>query len=406
MSERDRSIVRDLTQQYVEICNAPEQAERRSLWRRHNSFHSTRPPIYIRAFAWQEMPDSQCSCEDPLLRGYESFFRQRLFWHGLDDDSIFEPWVTVAATHRVSGWGLAGKRLQSDDPRGSFKIDYPIKQLEDVEQLQPPRHDIDEERTAETVARTQDAIGDLIAIDVDRAPAYRVWSADISTNLGYLRGIEHFMMDMLDNPEWLHALLRFMSEGVLRTHAEAEAAGDWGLSAHQNQAMPYAEELEDPAANGEPVKREQLWCFMGAQEYAAVSPAMHDEFLLQYQLPILREFGLAAYGCCEDLTHKIDMLRQIPNLRRIAVAPAADVPRCAEQIGRDYVLSYRPSPTDMVGYSLDADRVRVLLKADLEACRACSTDITLKDVETVEGDPDRIRNWVILARQVIDEVYG
>ena len=255
------------------------------------------------------------------------------------------------------------------------------------------------------MARTQDAIGDIIAIDVDRAPAYRVWSADISTNLGSLRGIEHFMMDMLDHPEWLHSLVGFMSEGILRTHAEAEAAGDWGLSAHQNQAMPYAEELEDPASNTPNVKRRQLWCFMGAQEFAAVSPAMHDEFLLQYQLPILKEFGLTAYGCCEDMTHKIDMLRQIPNLRRIAVAPVADVARCAEQIGRDYVLSYRPSPTDMVGYALDVDRVRALLKADLEACRECCVDITLKDVETVEGDPDRIRNWMVLARQVIDEVH-
>ena len=405
MSERDRSIVRDLAREYMEICLAPEQAERRSLWRRHNSLHHTRPPIYLRAFAWQEMPESQCLCEDPLLRGHESFFRQRLFWHSLSDDSIFEPWVTVAAVHRVSGWGLAGEIHRSDDPRGSYKIDYPVKELGDIEKLRPPRHEIDEERTAETVARTQDAIGDIIAIDVDRAPAYRVWSADISTNLGSLRGIEHFMMDMLDHPEWLHSLVGFMSEGILRTHAEAEAAGDWGLSAHQNQAMPYAEELEDPASNTPNVKRRQLWCFMGAQEFAAVSPAMHDEFLLQYQLPILKEFGLTAYGCCEDMTHKIDMLRQIPNLRRIAVAPVADVARCAEQIGRDYVLSYRPSPTDMVGYALDVDRVRALLKADLEACRECCVDITLKDVETVEGDPDRIRNWMVLARQVIDEVH-
>ena len=71
-----------------------------------------------------------------------------------------------------------------------------------------------------------------------------------------------------------------------------------------------------------------------------------EEFLLRYQLPILEKFGLVSYGCCEDLTRKIDMLRRIPNLRRIGIAPAADVAKCAEQIGRDYVLSYRPSPTD------------------------------------------------------------
>jgi hypothetical protein len=118
----------------------------------------------------------------------------------------------------------------------------------------------------------------------------------------------------------------------------------------------------------------------------------------------MEQFGLVAYGCCEDLTEKIDMLRQISNLRRIAVSPFADVRRCAEQIGRDYVFSYRPSPTDMVGYGLDEQRVKEQLHQDLTACRDCCVDITLKDVETVEADPQRVRRWVQLCRQVIDEV--
>ena len=59
-----------------------------------------------------------------------------------------------------------------------------------------------------------------------------------------------------------------------------------------------------------------------------MSPAMHDEFLLQYQLPILKQWGLVGYGCCENLTQKIDILRQIPNLRVIGVTPRADVRRC------------------------------------------------------------------------------
>jgi hypothetical protein len=132
---------------------------------------------------------------------------------------------------------------------------------------------------------------------------------------------------------------------------------------------------------------------------------MHEEFLLRYQLPILEKFGLVAYGCCEDLTNKIDILRRIPNLRRIAVSPFADVAKCAEQIDRDYVISYRPSPTDMVGYGFDEDRIRSILRRDLTACRDCHVDITLKDVETVQGDPTRIHKWVDLTHQVIDEVW-
>jgi hypothetical protein len=48
---------------------------------------------------------------------------------------------------------------------------------------------------------------------------------------------------------------------------------------------------------------------------------------------------------------------------------------------------------------------QLISATDLTACRHCHVDITLKDVETVEGDPDRVRNWVGLCREVIDEVF-
>ncbi len=406
LTEKDKGILRDLAKRYLDACNKPEQQERRNLWRAQNSFKGDRPLIYIRAFAWHEMPQSACQCEDSFARGYENFFRHQLFWDSVNDDSIFEPWATVNAVYKSAGWGIGAKRISPNMSGGACKLDYPIKELDDIKKMRVPKHEIDEEKTAERVQQANDLLGDVITINLDREPAHRMWSADMSTDLGHLRGIENFMLDMSDNPEWLHQLVSFMSKAILDMHDQAELAGDWGLCAHQNQAMPYAEELEDPAPNHNGVKRSQLWGYMAAQEFALVSPAMHYEFLLQYQIPILSKFGLVAYGCCEDLTNKIDMVKKIPNLRRIAVSPFSDVAKCAEQIGRDYIMSYRPSPSDMVGYGLDKGQIRAILKQDLEASKDCHVDITLKDVETVQGDPDRIRNWVILTRQVIDEVYG
>lgn len=399
----DVTMLRDLVKQYAAICAAPAQRERRDSWRKHNSLKPTRPLIYARAFAWQEMPQAQLRSRDAFFRPFENTLRHAIFWDSLGDDSIFEPWLTVSAAKVAYGWGVKIKRHRTGDAAGSYKVDYAIKTPDDFAKLVAPRHGIDEAKTAEARDRLHDAVGDLIEINVDRAPAWRMWAADLSTDLGHLRGIENFMVDMTDRPEWLHKLMKFMSDGVLRAHDQAEAAGDWGLCAHQNQAMPYAGELADPAANRNGVKRSHLWCFMAAQEFALVSPAMHEEFLLNYQLPILSKFGLAAYGCCEDLTRKIDMLRKIPNLRRIAVSPFANVARCAEQIGRDYVFSYRPSPADMVSYGLDDAAVTAILRRDFTACRGCCVDITLKDVETVQKDPDRVRKWVALTRAIAEE---
>ena len=402
----DREILRELAAKYMEICSVSIQKERHILWKKHNSLNKTRPLIYVRAFAWKEMPQSKCTCDDPFFIQYEDFFKRHLFWNTFNDDSIFEPWITVQATHKYSGWGIAGERHFSDEEGGAFKIDYPLKKLSDIENLRIPRHEIYEQKTAENVAKLSDAIGDIIPINIDRGPAYRMWTADLSTCLGELRGIENIMMDMFDNPEWLHQLVKFMSDGVLKANNEAEDNGDWGLCDHQNQAMPYAQELENPAANVNGIKRKQLWGYMAAQEFTAVSPAMHEEFLLQYQLPIMAKFGLVAYGCCEDLTNKIDMLRHIPNLRRIAVSPFANVEKCAEQIKQDYVLSYRPSPADMVSYGgFNKERITSILTRDLNICKDCHVDITLKDVETVENDPERIKKWVTVTREVIDKIF-
>lgn len=405
---KDREILRNLAQRYLEISTEDVQDERRQLWRQHNSLKPTRPLIYTRAFGWQEMPESKCECEDPFLRGHESVLRHKLFWHSLNDDSIFEPWIDLHAIYKYNQWGVDYILNKTHDSGGAYKEAHPIENYEkDMEKLLMPFHEIDEKATVENLSKLNDVVGDIITINLDRSTAYRTWPGDMSTHIGHLRGIEPIMYDMMDQPKNLHKLLSFLRDGLLRVYEQAEAAGDMGFYAHENQAMTYAEELEDPAPNTKGVKLNQLWYFAAAQEYTLISPAMHDEFLLQYQLPILKKFGLTAYGCCEDLTNKIDMLRKIPNLRRIAVSPFADPKKCAEQIGGDYVLSYRPNPSTTVSCGFDPAMIKNELRSNLQIFKAngCQPDITLKDVESVENDPERVREWVKINRQTIEEVW-
>ena len=407
MSEdRDRWIIRDLAHRYAEAAAKPIQAERRDLWRRHNSLGRTRPLIYMRWLAaWHEAPESKLECEDPFWRHHENWLRQMLFQDTIGDDYILEPWIAqpVALVTPPQGlWGVEVRHKPSPLPGGSWMYDPPLKRPEDLDLLVVPEHLVNEESTRQYVGRLRDTVGDILPVVEDRAPAWRVWHADISTDLAHLRGLEQVMWDMHDNPEWLHRLLAFMRAGVLKAQGEAEAAGDWRLCDHENQAMPYAEELPDPSPSPEPVPRRSLWGFFAAQEMAQVSPAMHEEFMLRYQLPIMEHFGLVSYGCCEDLTQKIDMVRQIPNLRRIAITPWADVARCAERIGTDYVFSWRPSPAEMICRGFDRERVRRIVSEAMEASRGCIVDITLKDVQTVRHHPEDLREWVRIVRDVTD----
>jgi len=407
----DRKLLRDLAAQYMDLCYDDRQSQRRTLWREHNSFQQTPIPIYVRSFAWFEMHESRCQCKDPFWHSVESFFRISLFRSAFNDDFIFEPWLIVPAVYITPSpeewgglWGMPVIWVGSENGPGAKRWDPPLKDPRDIQKLIPAHHRIDEAATEIKLSRVADMLGDIVPVVLDRAPLYRMWNGDISTQLAQIRGIEQIMLDMVDRPSWLHELLSFMRDGILRTHEQAEAAGDWKLCNHENQAMSYALELSMPSPDPSGVTRDKLWYYCAAQELTLVGPQMFDEFMLQYQLPIMRKFGLVAYGCCEDLTRKIDLLRQIPNLRRIAVSPFANVKKCAEQIGDQYIISYRPNPADMVSYGFDRERIRTILKRDLEACRNCFVDITLKDVETVESDPKRIQKWVDITRSVIDEI--
>ena len=407
------SVLRDLAEEYAEIAAKPVQEERRELWRRHFSLKKTRPPVLVtygmhNVWCRDVFSRENLVNEDPFLLGYERWLRMQIFHDSIGDDYICEPWIPQAAAHRVrwglygESWGMGPELSHTGDKGGAYKLKAPLVDWKDMAKLKAPPHEIDEDATARNYERLKDVLGDILEIDVNRGPILTNFAGDISTTVTALRGLEQIMLDMYDSPVQLRELLACLRDGVLNNQEQAEEAGDFSLTCQHNQAMTYAEELEPPRANSGARKRKALWGFCAAQEYALISPAFHDEFLLQYQIPIMAPYGLVHYGCCEDLTQKIDMLRQIPNLRSIGVTPRADVKKCAEQIGGDYVISWRPNPTDMVCANWDAERIRRIISEGAGACREGIFHIYLKDVETVQGEPDRLRRWTEVVRDVLE----
>lgn len=409
---KDIAVLRDLAKQYAEITAKPIQEERRELWRRHFSLEKTRPPVLVTYGMWNVwcrdiFASAGMACEDPFWRRYERWLRMQIFHDSIGDDYICEPWIPQMAVHESRGgiygeaWGMAPELSHTGDKGGAWKGKAPITEWEDMVRLKAPIHGIDEIATKQNRERLGDAVGDILAIDVNRSPVTMGFGGDISTAIAALRGLEQIMLDMYDYPVELRELLSRLRDGVRENQERAEEEGDFSLTSQHNQAMAYADSLDPPQPNSGPRKRDELWCFCAAQEYALISPAFHDEFLLQYQLPIMEPYGLVHYGCCEDLTGKIDILRQIPNLRSIAVTPRADVRKCAEQIGKDYVISWRPNPADMVCTNWNPDRVEKIIRDGADACRDGIYHIHLKDVETVMGEPERLERWTQLVRDTL-----
>ncbi len=142
--KHDIRILRDLAARYLEICRTDEQARRRDLWRRHNSLQRTRPPIYVRAVPWAEVPEvNRLECEDKFYRHYEHWLRMMIYRSGIDDDYIYEPWIAVEAVKESPAegiWGLPVGRKSSGVAGGSWMYDPPIKALSDKNKLVFPHH--------------------------------------------------------------------------------------------------------------------------------------------------------------------------------------------------------------------------------------------------------------------------
>lgn len=405
----DIQILRDLATKYLEIASLPIMQERRELWSRHNSLKSTRPLVlatYGMYNVWCRdiFNDSKMECIDPFYREFERWFKMHIFHHSYNDDFVFEPWVSVGAVNIEEGELLYGvdAEYQFFGQGSTFTWDPPIKEWSDLDKIKPLKHKINEKATQQRYEMLENAIGDIITVDRARGSAFRYFRADISTNIVRLRGLEQLMIDMYESPKELHQMLSIMQKAILEAQDTAEKNGDYSLSNHENQDSVYSEELEWPKPNSGPRKRKDLWYYCAAQEFTLISPDMHDEFMLQYQLPIVEKWGLSAYGCCEDLTRKIDILRKIKNLRQIAVAPTANVAKCAEQIGKDYVISWRPNPSDMICMDFNKSKIKQILKDNIATLKGTNFHIHLKDIETVQGEYNRFSDWVQLVRDEIE----
>jgi len=160
----------------------------------------------------------------------------------------------------------------------------------------------------------------------------------------------------------MHRLMAYLRDAVLGAMAQVKATGL--LTPNNYGPMTCSDPIGEPDADGM-IGYEHMWVMANSQEFDAVSPAMWREFLLEYQRPIIEQFGLSGYGCCEDLTHKIDGVLSLSNLRVFVCSAWTDLSRVQEAVGQEYVIMWRQKASDVV-FPDDVATIR----RDLEAgCR-------------------------------------
>lgn len=406
INRHDRTILRDLAQRVAEIAERPIMAERKREWKRHNALQPGRPMILIfPEGSWGELlPADVLQCEDAEARGIEWELRRRIYEyeHFQSDNVVEKEWIVSKVIHNT-GWGLSARHRDSPAARGAWAFDPVIREPADLQKLRFPEITYDEAATEQNLAVAQELFGDILDVKLKGVSHVSFHLMNLYTGL---RGLEQVMWDMCENPQMLHEAMAFLEEGHRRMIQQYEEQNLLSLNNdntyHSSGGVGYTDELPRPDYDPEHIRPCDLWASAEAQEMAQVSPRMHAEFALDYEKRLLEPFGLNGYGCCEDLTHKLDDVLTIPHIRRISIAPSADVEACARKLGNRAIFSWKPQPAHLVG-RFDPDRIRAYIRRTLDVAKqeGCVLEMILKDTHTCEHHPERFDQWSQMAREEV-----
>jgi len=405
IASSDRKVLRKLAERVAALASRPCEKEKRELWLRHNTLEPTRPVIFCDPEnGWNEIiTEDELECSKGLARRWEVVLRKEIFWgESMCDDKVIEPYFDIGYTFSESDWGVQ-EVMHGGKGGGSYAWEPAIKDISDVERLHHPVIEVDYKTTKQTMELAKDVFGDLLSV---RLVGVWWWSLGMTFNLALFRGMEQVMFDMVDNPALVHRLMRILSDGTLSKLDFLEENGLLSLNTDRyvgSGGFGYVDELPTKGFDGH-VRTLDMWGFAESQETLGISPQMFAEFVFQYQLPILKRFGLNCYGCCEPLELRWEVVRQTPNLRRVSVSAFADLEKMADYLADGYVLSYKPSPSDLAVPEMDEEYVRRKLRRALEVTKGRRVEVIMKDNHTIGRNPKNVINWVRVAREESDRL--
>ena len=408
--DKDRVILRELAGRVGEIASLPIQEEKRHLWCRLNGLNPERPMVTIDQVCWSEMNiegklDPQC--DDDECRSYEMALRRILLqWEYFPVDMVVEPFIKVRKAVNNSAFGMSVKEhtlaaFESNEVV-SHKFENQFNSIEDVmTKIKMPVVSHDEKETKRRMDFASwlfDGVMPLREEGVD--PYLSIWDP-----ISQWMSVEGALYGLVDDPEMMHALARRIADGYMIMLDQLE---EQCLLCHSQALIhctgAFTDDLPARGFNPEKPRTGDIWMFGLAQMFSTVSPAMFEEYEINYMMPIFERFGLVYYGCCDPLDGKMKEVRKIPHLRKISMSPWANKERGAEEIGRDYVFSNKPNPAFIAVFSFNEDIVRKDMAETKEICRrfGCPLEFIFKDISTVHNEPERLKKWADIAMAVAD----
>lgn len=403
----DVIVLRKLAEKVKEAAKRDDSTGKIEFWKRHTSLKGERPAIFVFPDSSYDelLPDSCLECVDSYARELEMQLRKVIFRSEyLPDDVPVLDTITVDKVIHNTWWGLPPKREYTDIGRGAYKHVPIIEEPEDWAKLSKPKVSYDAEATRIRYEEVCNALGDILTPELcgitDFGAHLLHWYCDY-------RGLDNLLMDVVLEPEMVHEAMNFFTDGLIDMYRQIEQQGLISLNNnnvyHYTGGIGYCDELPGEDYDPNHIKLKNVWGSAEAQEFAVVSPEMHEEFALQYERKILELFGLNGYGCCDDLAQKLDNVLKIKNLRRVAVCPWADIAEFTPVLKDNYLMTWKPQPSFLALADFQAEAIEKELTEGIRKAKGGRLELILRDTTTVRNQPERFAQWIAIARKAIAE---
>ncbi|HOU09999.1 MAG TPA: hypothetical protein PL044_01430 [Clostridiales bacterium] len=404
-SAKDRDIIRRLASRYMEYACLSVQREKMEWWKALNRGKPVRPMIAIDQLPLNELNaqgELDCLCEDGFCRMLEAPLRLAVYkWEHFPADMVLEPFITVPKNIRCSGYSIGADEttLATDEANGvvSHKYKNLIKTFDDISKIKDVHYEHDEETSRLWLDGAAALLDGIAPVRQSGGVQFHlgVWDT-----LSTLMGVDQIYYDILDRPDFIHAVMERITSALLNGIEEADRLGlcdDTANTCHCSYC--YTDELLPDFGAGKGPRAQNAWAFGMAQLFTSVSPAVTAEFEIPYISRMAERFGMLYYGCCDRLDDRLDLVKQIPHLKKVSCSPWSDREKFAEAIGPGLVMSVKPNPALLAMDTFDPVAVKKDLDAALDAAKRNNVciEFILKDISTVRYEPQRLTRWAEIA---------
>lgn len=430
LTKEEMHRLRNLAYQVAEIASDEKKwKEKKKLWIATNDLKPQRPMIMIAPGCWPELIQrSQIS--DRYFANIEEELTKRITRaHCFHDDNIIDKKLYVPYVTFTTGWCDEHVRPFDERSDHAAKFQPCIFTFEDFEKkMKKPTMWVDREQTEINYKLCQEIFGDILDVikgmpytTTNDDPMYNVaicGGANIQAIWEELHGYENMLIDLYEEPEFTKEAFQFITDGVSDYIDRGIEEGIWllnntglldfGAINQQNtplgsNGLAWTNDLPKEGYNGK-VRTQDLWLWCQAQDFTCVSPEMTAEFLVPYEAQLCKKFGMVAYGCCENIDGKYDIvLDAIDNIREFSCSAYSSIHRAVEKVGGKYVICWKPKPTNVFA-TFDPKRIEAELRHGMEIAKGMPIVVKLCEIETMCGHIDRAQYWIDTAMELAHKI--